>query len=332
MAVKDELLRELESRRDQALSGQDLARRLGVSRNAVWKAVTALRREGYVIQAAANKGYCLAADSDLLSEAAIRHHLPEAYRHLHILVLKETDSTNNEAKRLLAAGKSETALVVAETQTAGRGRQGRSFYSPEQSGLYLTLILQPEAGLADALSITTRAAVATVKAIEALTDKKPLIKWVNDLYLDGKKICGILTEAIADFESGAVANVVVGIGVNVGTELFPAELAHTAGSLCPGRPLRNALAAQIAAQLLEAAQDLTDTGYLDFYRSRSLVIGREIIYYQAGQAHGATALGIDDKGGLIVGDGEGNTRILSSGEISLRLAPQEKAGPDWTTT
>jgi len=320
MPVKDELLRELEAHRNADLSGQALARRLGVSRNAVWKAVAALRDEGYVIEAAARKGYRLATDSDLLSEAAIRHYLPEPYRRIRIIALKEIDSTNNEAKRQLAAGQSDTALIVAETQTAGRGRQGRSFYSPGRSGLYLTLTLHPAAALADALSITTRAAVATVRAIEALTDKKPLIKWVNDIYLGGKKICGILTEAVADFESGAATSVVVGIGVNISTSDFPPELRETAGALQPAGPARNRLAARITAELLDSVADLTDKSYLDDYRSHSLVIGKDVYYYLNGRRQTARALGIDDQGGLIVRKPDGEPLTLSSGEISLRLA------------
>lgn len=319
MSVKDELLRELESHRGETVSGAALAQRLGVSRNAIWKAVGALRQDGHSIEAEGSRGYRLSADSDCLSEAGLRCFLPPELTELSIHVLAEVDSTNNEAKRLLAQGLSEEALIVAERQSAGRGRQGRSFYSPGGSGLYVTLLLHPQAELADALPLTTMAAVATALAIEQLTDKKPLIKWVNDLYLEGKKICGILTEAVADFESGAVNSVIVGIGVNISTADFPPELADSAGALHAPGLNRNQLAAAIAAQLFRRSRDLSDKSYLDEYRKRSLVIGRDIIYYQKNQKYPAFVVGIDDFCGLIIRLADGSERTLTSGEISIRL-------------
>lgn len=190
MSLKQQLLTALEQHRDTFLSGQKLADALGVSRNAVWKAICALREEGYQIKAVTNAGYQLATNCDILSADGIRTHLAPTYQDIQIKVYANVDSTNDEAKRLLANGLKDKALIVANSQTHGKGRQGRSFYSPPGSGVYMSLILQPKADLSQAIATTTMAAVAVTEAIEETTTISPQIKWVNDVYVDGKKICG----------------------------------------------------------------------------------------------------------------------------------------------
>lgn len=243
---------------------------------------------------------------------------------VRVTVLDCVDSTNSEAKRRAAAGVCGTELIAAVRQTAGRGRMGRAFYSPADTGLYMSLLLPCPEGFERAVYSTTAAAAAVVRAIERLTPLRPMIKWVNDIYLDGRKICGILTEAVTDSVTGAFTGVVVGVGVNLKTSCFPPELEHIASSLGEAAPDRCALAAAITDELLAITDALPDRSFLEFYRSRSLVIGRRITYTANGAAHGALAVGIDGQGGLIVRTDSGERITLSSGEISLRLAADER--------
>lgn len=318
MALKNEILRELEQNRGRDLSGEELARAAGVTRAAVWKAVTSLRRDGYHILSGTNKGYRLKEDDDRLSSDAVRAYLP-AGTELDIRVFETLDSTNNEAKRIAVGGITDPVLILAEEQTAGRGRLGRSFYSPAGTGLYLTLLYRTRDSLARTVPITSAAAVAVTETIEALTDKHPGIKWVNDVYLNGKKICGILTEAVTDMESGDVQNVIVGIGLNVSTDAFPEELRERAASLFPVGVSRSRFAAEIASRLLLYAKGLDRRTFLGTYRSHSILTGREITYRRDDVLHGGTVIGIDEDCGLMVRRPDGNVEVLRTGEVTVRL-------------
>lgn len=319
MSVKQQLLTALLQSKGEFISGQKLAQLLNVSRNAVWKAAVSLRTEGYAIDAVTHKGYRLLAAGDLLDTGQIRACLKPKYQDLPILIYDSIDSTNEEAKRLLANGLTGRALIIANGQSQGKGRQGRSFCSPAGQGLYLSLVIQPHSDLAQAVATTTMAAVAVTAAIETAAGISPQIKWVNDLYLDGKKICGILTEAVTDFESGQVQSVIIGIGINTAPTALPPELREIAGALPNATDQRNQLAAEIVNQLLPLTEHPQDKSYLESYRSHSLVIGQQITYYLRGEVYRAKALGIDDSGGLIVKKDDGVIDILTSGEISLRV-------------
>lgn len=317
MSLKHDILLRLHETCGGFISGQELADSLGVSRAAVWKAITALRNDGAVIESVTNRGYRLLKGFDLLSAELISAALE--HKDLRVSVFDSLDSTNNEAKRRLAGGFSGAELIVASQQTAGRGRMGRSFYSPAGTGLYMSLAISCPGGFENAVYSTTAAAVAVVRAIERLTPLRPRIKWVNDICLDGRKICGILTEGVTDFESGSLTGVVIGIGVNLNTEDFPADIAQAAASLGDSAPRRCVLAAAIADELLDIIRQLPDKSFLEYYRERSLVIGRRVTYTAAGVSDSAEAVGIDDSGGLIVRKDNGELLTLSSGEISLRL-------------
>lgn len=317
MALKEGLLDELERRRGEDVSGQALAERFGVTRSAVWKAIGALRAEGFCIDSTPNRGYRLRAEDDRLSEAGVRAALPEDAGELAVRVYRALDSTNQEAQRLLAAGAGCPMLILAEEQTAGRGRRGRAFYSPAGEGLYMTLALRPRAPLSEATLLTAAASVAVAEAVEALTGRACAIKWVNDVYLDGKKLCGILTEASGSFEMDAVSSACVGIGVNVRNRAFPEELAATACSLLPSEVSRNRLAAQIAGHLLHYSRRLAEREYMAGYRARSMVLGREVCYARDGREVRALAEAIDDDGALIVRLPDGKTDALRAGEVKL---------------
>lgn len=232
-------------------------------------------------------------------------------------ILPTVDSTNNELKRRLLAGERTDTLLLTETQTGGRGRLGRSFYSPAGSGLYLSLALCSITRYDDAVLLTTMASAAVVRAIERLTPYRPQIKWVNDIYLNDRKIGGILTEAV-NTPDGALAGVVIGIGINVAPTAFPEELRDVAGWLELAPLSREQLAAEITAQLYAYCATLPERGYLPFYRAHSLVLGREIKVL-TDPPYTATAVDVDADGGLIVETADGTRRTLSTGEISVRL-------------
>ena len=315
MSLKSQILSELENNRGKALSGQELSEKYSVSRNAVWKAVNALKKEGHSIASSIKGGYTLSAESDVISPEGIRAELPECLCDMDIHVLEETGSTNNECKALVAAGCSGYTLVVAKRQTAGKGRLGRSFYSPEGS-IYMSLAFPVNMDISDAVKLTTAASVAVVKAIEGLTSHRPLIKWVNDVYLDGKKICGILTEGVTDMESGSVGHMVIGIGLNCGSGEFPEELRDIAASMDRQGAGRCAI---IAAILRELTACIEGAEFMDFYRSRSFVLGKEINCIKNGTVTPAVAIAIDDSGALVVRTDDGAQQVLNTGEISVRV-------------
>lgn len=313
MSLKQDVLKRL-SESGGYISGERLAEQFGKSRAAVWKAVKALQKEGYEIESTTNKGYRLAKAPAALSAKAIG----AAMRHrIRIECLESVDSTNSLAKRMIANGddENEPMLITADRQTAGRGRQGKSFYSPAGTGIYMSLVLHPNADLQNAVTATTAASVAVCKAIERLTDIKPKIKWVNDVYVNGQKICGILTEAVSDFESGTVTSVIIGIGINISTNDFPSDI-ENAGCL-NSDVNRNELAAAVADELLELSLGNYDD-FIDYYISRSMIIGCKINYIEKGVSTAATAVSIDKTGGLTVEKENGERVTLRSGEISIR--------------
>ena len=313
MSLKQDVLTTLQLKSGEYISGQELAEKSGKSRAAVWKAIKALQKDGYVINAVTNKGYSLTNEGDTLNGAKIKN----AMKHdIPVIHYAETDSTNTQAKRLLTGGEANgTLLVTAEKQTAGRGRQGKTFYSPAQTGIYMSLVVHPNTLLQNAVTATTAAAVAVCKAIERLTDIRPQIKWVNDVYVNDKKICGILTEAVSDFELGIVTSVIVGIGINITTSDFPKDI-ERAGSL--NTDIKRAdLIGAVADELLDIiGGHFSD--FMDYYRNHSMIIGKQINYIENGTVTPAEAVSIDETGGLVVKTENGTEKILKSGEISIR--------------
>ncbi|MBQ7549289.1 MAG: biotin--[Clostridia bacterium] len=233
---------------------------------------------------------------------------------LKITVFDSIDSTNLEAERRIRGGERSRMLIAADSQTDGRGRQGRSFYSPS-GGLYLSVAFFSGSGVESVLPVTTAAAVAVARAIEEACGAAAEIKWVNDVYIKGKKVCGILTRAVT--LNGGAVGIVTGIGINLSDEGFPRELDGIAGAI--GETDRNILAARITERLLSFADDPGDKSYLDEYRERSCVIGREIVYYENGTAHSAVATGIDENGGLEITESN-KKKTLTSGEITVRVS------------
>lgn len=237
------------------------------------------------------------------------------------LVYDVIDSTNLELKRRIQSGDNEYGLIAADKQTMGRGRLGRSFESPERTGIYMSLLLIPD-DMDNVLLITSAAAVAVCRAIRKLTDTEPVIKWVNDIYLNGRKICGILAEGTPD-KNGKM-NIILGIGINVfgGPATFSGKVKDIAGSIYGledvGKINRNELVAAVADEFAAIYNNIGSRKFLDDYKRFSMVIGKSVRYCDNGIWYEAEAVDIDDNGGLIVESG-GGIRTLSTGEITLRL-------------
>lgn len=321
MPMKDEVLRHLLNT-DMPLSGSELARMLGVSRNAVWKAIEALRADGYNIEAATNRGYRISSAPDMLNVPEIVRWMQPGEIGCEFEIHNEIASTNIRAKELALQGAPHGTVVLAHRQSSGRGRFGRSFYSPDDSGLYASFILRPQLGAERAVMITSMAAVAVARAMERVADVQAKIKWVNDVYIGAKKACGILCEAGLDFESGQMQYVVAGIGVNVGRMDFPPELNEIATSIsneCGRDIARSRFCGELINELNALYPQLESGAFMQESRERSNVIGRDVFVLRGNERYPATAVDIDDNGSLIVRTPDGKTDILHSGEISVRF-------------
>ena len=322
MTVKERVLTVLEARRGEWFSGEALAQEIGVSRSAVWKAITQLREGGYPIQAAPNRGYSLGQDSDLLSAQSIGQYL--TVPGLEVEFRPVVTSTNDPLRQAAEEGAPEGKVMVAAEQTAGRGRRGHSFYSPPDAGLYLSLLLRPKLSAPEALSLTTCAAAAVALAVEECAGIPAQIKWVNDVFCRGKKVCGILTEASLDLESGGLQYAIVGIGVNLYPPAggFPEELADIMGSVYTEKPrgyeCRSRLAGSILNHFFAFYQNIADRPFFEDYRKRSFLLGQEIEVLERGQVRPALALDLEPDFSLRVREADGTERVLSSGEVRAR--------------
>ena len=324
MRVKDAVATCLTEAAGQYLSGETLAQKLGVSRNAVWKAVRLLQEEGFPIEAKKKTGYRLAHGIDLLTEETVRPYLHSRILGHPLYVYPELPSTNNTCKALVRDGAKHGTVVAANCQTAGKGRQGRTFVSPAGSGLYFSMILSKAVSLQDAPLLTACAAVAAARAIDALYSTQVQIKWVNDLYLHGKKFCGILTEGGVSLESGKLEHAIIGIGINIrNTSIaLPEELRHTVTSLEESMPDTHVCRAQLLAAVLyemeQALQGLPERRFLTEYRSRSCLIGQTVeLAKDDGTVKKVAVLEIADDCGLVVRDSFGNVETLHAGEVHI---------------
>ena len=309
------------------LSGQELSRRLKLSRAAVWKAVDALRGEGYEIEARTGLGYRLTAAPDVLTEAEIRSFLgPTRLVGRELRCFEELDSTNNYLKTLPEAP--DGLAVTADSQTAGRGRMDRSFQSPKGQGMYLSVLLRPHLPPDRLPPVTALAGVSVCAAVERVCGVRPGLKWPNDPVLNGKKLCGILTEMSLEAETGRVQSLVLGIGINVsqGPEDFSPQVREMATSLgqALGKPVSRP---RLTAALLEEldrtyaallAGDLS--AYLSAYRRDCVNLGKtvQLLPFGGGERETAQAVDIDEDFSLVVRGPDGKERTVRSGEVSVR--------------
>ncbi|MBO4449274.1 MAG: biotin--[acetyl-CoA-carboxylase] ligase [Clostridiales bacterium] len=328
-SVKDRFLSMLIKSSDY-ISGENASKELGVSRAAVNSAVMSLRNDGYGIDSATNRGYLLTNRPDRLDCGSIGANLSPS-RTESLTVLAEVDSTNNYCKDLARKGAVEGTVVISDSQTGGKGRRGRSFLSPPGCGIYMSYLLRPKTGIEKISEITCWTAVAVCEAIKEAYGLESGIKWVNDVLMNRMKICGILTEASIEAESGAIDSCIIGIGINVNEKRsdFPAELSEVASSISienGGKTfMRSDLAAILIRRLDELASGWPDShaDYLEAYRRLCITPGNQIEAFTtiSGDSEGKTgeALSIGDDFSLEVRfDGNTDTESLKSGEVSVR--------------
>jgi len=319
--LKKEILKELQKNKGKVLSGGRLGNKFKVTRAAVWKAISELKSEGYQIESINNRGYILSEYDDNLSESEIIRNLRTNELGRNIMIFKTIDSTNTKAKELAAQGCQNGLLIISDEQTAGRGRLGKSFKSIDKKGIYMSLVIKPKEK--DLGLFTIAAAVAVAEAVEGLYQIETKIKWVNDIYVNNRKLCGILTESLVEVESGRVEYVILGIGINTSSdEKDFGELREIAVSLeqVGINVNRNKLAAEVVNKLEDVLCRLKNNReeILKSYKERLFVLGREIEVIRGGEAKRAKALDIDQNGGLVIENEDGSIETLTFGEISIR--------------
>jgi BirA family biotin operon repressor/biotin-[acetyl-CoA-carboxylase] ligase len=318
--TKSEVLKLLESKRGEYISGSDMAEKLGISRNAVSKAVSRLAEDGYEISAVKKSGYKLGTDFDSLSAEGVLSLLgPSKYK---ITCEKTVDSTNSVLKSAAVNGACDHTVLIAEHQSSGRGRMGRDYYSPQGTGVYMSVLLRPKLKAEEALTLTTSASVAVALALDQFASDDVKIKWVNDIYIKDKKVCGILTEASVNCENGLLEYAVVGIGINILPPRggFPAEIEDKAGSvLSEYMPnIRNRIAASVLLHLDKVLNEYSSADILKEYRERSWLDGKRVDVIAGDNVYPASVIGIDDDMRLLVKTDSGNIKQISSGEVSVK--------------
>lgn len=329
--TKELVLEELYRHTDQLVSGEELAKACGISRTAIWKIINDCRKEGYSIESVPNKGYRF-QDSDLLSSAGLRHHLPASLAEkVELEVVAELASTNQECK-LQAADPAtpRPKCLLTERQIATKGRFNRAYFADEKGrGIYFSLLVNPADYAADIRFYTVLAAVACQSVFSNVLGRPTEIKWVNDLYVNQRKVCGILSEAVSDLETQTISSVIIGMGINftIPQEEFPAEIQSKAGSLFPEghSPFtRNQVVAAILTKLFDLLENFDQAAILTAYRQHSFVLGKEIHFSYKGQEHQATAIAINDDAELVVRFPNQQQQVLKSGEISILQIDQQK--------
>lgn len=311
------------------LSGQEIADKIYVTRAAVWKAIKALEKDGYQIDAVTNKGYRLKADIQKMSGESIAMYLSEngIGDELAVHYFENLDSTNDYAKEFSKTG--IEAVFVAESQNKGKGRKGRDYYSPKGTGIYMSLLLYPDVEPKKATMYTCMMADCVCEAIKEVANMETSIKWVNDIYLNEKKIAGILTEGMTSFEEGKMSYMVIGVGINVYAPFdgFPEGIAKTAGYLLNDTKgesvdIRNRLCASIITHFYKKYK-ANDKSFIDGYRNKSMLIGKYVKLLTAGHDEKKTSkgyalvTGIDNECHLQIKYDDGSTDSLSCGEVSV---------------
>jgi BirA family transcriptional regulator, biotin operon repressor / biotin---[acetyl-CoA-carboxylase] ligase len=319
--MKDKILRIFKEAGDQFVSGEQLSKELNCSRTAVWKHIEELRKEGYVFEAARRSGYRLSSAPDMPFPEEIKNGLRTCFIGRNVFYSPAVRSTQAEAHRIAGEGAEDGTLVIADLQEGGKGRLGRVWHSPSGTGIWMSLLLRPKLELHQCPQLTLVAAVAVVEAIRKYTGLQVAIKWPNDILLDGKKICGILTELNA--EATVVNYIIIGIGINVNTPSFPAELQSVATSLRieGGQDFSRV---QLVQRILERFESLyvayLEEGFASLkerWESFATSVGQRII---ARQIHGTVeglALGIDQDGSLLIQKEDGGIEKVYSADIEI---------------
>ena len=310
---------------EESLSGEAMSRRLGVSRAAVWKAIEALRQEGYEITSAPNRGYRLTSAPDRVREGELTGPLAGCLVGSSLACLETIDSTNTECKRRAMAGAPEGLVVLSEEQTGGRGRLGRTFQSPKGCGLYLSALLRPKLSPQEVTDFTAWVAVAVCEGIQEACGVQPKIKWTNDIVYEGRKLVGILTELGLESETNSLQYLVPGIGINANhrPEDFGPDIRDMAISLAQilGKPVRRS---RLAVEVIRALDRMyagfpeNKGEYLRRYRELCITPGNRVQLITPVSRQEAYALEIDEEFRLVVELPDGTRKALSSGEVSVR--------------
>lgn len=322
--MKEKILHLLKENEKNFISGQGISEKLGVSRTAIWKYINVLKENGYEIDSVSKKGYRLMSSPDLLSFEELSENLHTKYIGKNIMYFQTIDSTNNKAKELAQSGYPNGTIIISEEQTFGRGRLGRSFISPKYKGIWLSIILRPDVSPMNVPKVTQVGAAAVIKTLNEL-DIKAYVKWPNDIILNNKKICGILTEMSGELNK--VNYVVMGIGINVNLDLedFPEELRNTATSISYelGKYIKRK---ELVSSLLNNFEILYDEfekeesihTSVSICKENSILIGKEVRVINRGKESIGKAVDLNDEGELLVQYSDGRVEKIVSGEISIR--------------
>lgn len=334
--IKEEILKVLRESEDY-VSGQELCEKFGVSRTAVWKAVTKLKEEGYEIDSISNRGYLLKTLADVVTEAEIGSRLTTKVMGKHCVCFGDVDSTNIQAKKLAEEGAPHGTLVCAESQSEGRGRRGKTWISPRGNAVYMSLLLRPRIRPEHASVLTLVMGMAAARACNELLRRaeeeaagnsseqaRPRVgvKWPNDLVLDGRKTAGMLTEMSAEID--CIHYVIIGVGINVNEKDFPEELPQATS-------LRQEAGKRLMrAELIALCMEYFEKYYCEFEKTEDLRTlkddyeellvnkGRQVRVLEPGNEHVGTALGINEQGELLVELADGRTEKVYAGEVSVR--------------
>lgn len=328
--IKENIISILESNKGLFISGEKIANDLKVSRTAIWKAIKSLKNDGYNIHSVSNKGYALSKETDILSSKVIKNNMLKYADKFNFIIHKTVASTNIIARELAINGAESGTVVIAEEQTSGYGRNGKSFFSPYGTGIYMSIILnlKKEKKIFNSSFITTAAAMAVSKSIEEISNENTQIKWVNDVFINGKKVCGILTEGAFSFEDGKLDYAVIGIGVNVNfpKDGFPKELNNIAASINSKNnansntksDIRNILVAKILENLYDYY--FNDVNFYEEYKKRSFLIGKKVSININNKEHIVKVLDIDKTFALVAEFQDGKIERIVSGSINKRLS------------
>lgn len=325
-----EVLAKLTEHDSEYLSGEFLGEELGISRAAVWKHVAGLREEGFAIEASSRKGYRLKDNRDIINISVLKEALSDTIFSEDILFFDKIDSTNSKAYSLAIEGAPEGTVLIADSQLAGRGRMGRQWLSPPGKGIWMSVILRPDLPAHSASLITLAAALSVAQAIQKVTGAEPGIKWPNDVLLEGKKVCGILTEMNTEIDK--VHHIILGIGINFSqqAEDFPPEISDSAVSILMylknnnryfKNYLRNDIIREVLVHFDKAYENLLvgrGSSVIEGWKDYSATIGKRICVHDRERKYLGKAVDIGQDGSLVLETEDGETRKIVSGEISIR--------------
>ncbi|OFI01495.1 bifunctional ligase/repressor BirA [Clostridium acetireducens DSM 10703] len=322
--MKNKIIKLLKENKNNFISGQDISNKLGVSRTAIWKGINQLKEEGYEIESVSRKGYKLIQIPDILNYEEIKEYLNTKYIGRNINYFETIDSTNIKAKELALQGEKEGTVIISEEQTLGKGRLGRGWASPKYKGIWMSLILKPNIDIMKAPKITQIGAAAIVKALREMNIKS-FVKWPNDIVLNNKKICGILTEMSGELNRISYVIMGIGINVNINKEDFSEEIRAVATSLkeevghkisrkeLVGKVLNNF---EYLYYKFVNEENFKET--IDICKSHSALIGKQIKVINNKSTKIAKAVDLNDEGELVVQYENGDMEYLVSGEVSTR--------------